>query len=339
MFRIESYIAPLLLGYIDKYVKLRKEDFQLSLWGGDAVLNKLDLRTESLEEALNLPIVFTSGQVYELRIHVPWTRLGHEPVVITINTVECVLRLKDSRVSERDSGRSSEKSSSKQQAAKVQGGAIQNVPDDMPAGYLQSWIRRIVSNVTIVINNLILKFVEDDIVLSMNVKSVECYTVNGEWARSFVELSEVDLVMRRIVEFHDLTLCLDRRNASGRIDSYQDPLLYRCLLVCRWCMEFDSVNAKMPFLTKMHVMCEKLEISLTDVQLPMFARLVELCMALYYGTFQLPHTSDMQQQKKSVPHSSSALSADGKYFHLRYLVSDYLIPYLQYIFVRMNFCL
>ncbi len=29
MFKLESYIAPLLMGYIDKYVKLRQEDFQV----------------------------------------------------------------------------------------------------------------------------------------------------------------------------------------------------------------------------------------------------------------------------------------------------------------------
>ena len=29
MFKIESYITPLLMGYIDKYVKLKKEDFQV----------------------------------------------------------------------------------------------------------------------------------------------------------------------------------------------------------------------------------------------------------------------------------------------------------------------
>ena len=48
MFKIESYVTPLLMGYIDKYVKLKQEDFQLSLWGGDAVLNKLDLRLETI---------------------------------------------------------------------------------------------------------------------------------------------------------------------------------------------------------------------------------------------------------------------------------------------------
>ena len=45
MFKLESYLTPWLLGYLDKYVQLKPEDFQLSLWGGDAVFNKYDIFT------------------------------------------------------------------------------------------------------------------------------------------------------------------------------------------------------------------------------------------------------------------------------------------------------
>jgi len=81
------------MGYLDKYVKLRPEDFQLSLWGGDAVLYNLDLRLDIIEKAMQLPIVFKSGHIHELRLHVPWTKLGSDPVVITINTIECILKV------------------------------------------------------------------------------------------------------------------------------------------------------------------------------------------------------------------------------------------------------
>lgn len=93
MFKIESYLTPLIMGYLDKYVKLRPEDFQLSLWGGDAVLYNLDLRLDIIEKAMQLPIVFKSGHIHELRLHVPWTKLGSDPVVITINTIECILKV------------------------------------------------------------------------------------------------------------------------------------------------------------------------------------------------------------------------------------------------------
>lgn len=49
----------------------------------------------SYSQELKLPFTFMSGHIHELRIHVPWTKLGSEPVVITINTMECILKLRD----------------------------------------------------------------------------------------------------------------------------------------------------------------------------------------------------------------------------------------------------
>lgn len=56
-------------------------------------------------------------------------------------------------------------------------------------GYVQSLIRRVVNNVNIVVNNLILKYVEDDIVLSVNITSAECYTVDELWDRAFMDIT------------------------------------------------------------------------------------------------------------------------------------------------------
>jgi len=61
--------------------------FQLSLWGGEASFQNLDLRLEVLEEELQLPFSFVSGHIHELLIHVPWTKLTSEPIKVTINTI------------------------------------------------------------------------------------------------------------------------------------------------------------------------------------------------------------------------------------------------------------
>lgn len=57
------------------------------------------------------------------------------------------------------------------------------------SGYVQSLIRRVVNNVNIVVNNLILKYVEDDIVLSVNITCAECCTVDEFWDRAFMDIS------------------------------------------------------------------------------------------------------------------------------------------------------
>lgn len=60
---------------------------QVSLWGGDASFQNLDLRLEVLEQQLNLPFSFVSGHIHELLIHVPWVKITSEPIVVTINTI------------------------------------------------------------------------------------------------------------------------------------------------------------------------------------------------------------------------------------------------------------
>ncbi|XP_067305536.1 intermembrane lipid transfer protein VPS13B [Pseudorasbora parva] len=149
--------------------------------------------------------------------------------------------------------------------------------------YVQSLIRRVVNNVHIVVNNLILKYVEDDIVLSVNITSAECYTVDELWDRAFMDIIAPELVLRKVINFSDCTVCLDKRNASGKIEFYQDPLLYKCSFRTRLHFTYDNINAKIPAVIKVHTMVESLKLSLTDQQLPMFLRLMELGVALYYG--------------------------------------------------------
>jgi len=59
MFKLESYITPILLSYVAKYVKnFRDEDAQVSLWEGEVTFQNLDLRLEVLEEELIILLTF-----------------------------------------------------------------------------------------------------------------------------------------------------------------------------------------------------------------------------------------------------------------------------------------
>nr|XP_061789029.1 intermembrane lipid transfer protein VPS13B-like [Nerophis lumbriciformis] len=285
---LESYVTPLLMSYVNKYIKnLKPSDLQLSLWGGDVVLSKLDLKLDVLEQELKLPFTFMSGHIHELRIHVPWTKLGSEPVVITINTMECILKLRDGDQDDHESG-SSSTSRSVSESSKAAGKprrVQQAAPSDpdLPPGYVQSLIRRVVNNVNVLVNNLILKYVEDDIVLSVNITSAECYTVDDVWERAFMDVTAPELVLRKVINFSDCTVCLDKRNASGKIEFYQDPLLYKCSFRTRLHFTYDNINSKIPSVIKIQTMVDSLKLSITDQQLPMFIRILQLIIALYYG--------------------------------------------------------
>ncbi|KAG7317797.1 hypothetical protein KOW79_018832 [Hemibagrus wyckioides] len=296
---LESYVTPLLMSYVNRYIKnLKPSDLQLSLWGGDVVLSKLDLKLDVLEQELKLPFTFLSGHIHELRIHVPWTKLSSEPVVVTINTMECILKLKDGSQDENESSTSSWSASEKNvpKPRRIQ----QTSPDpDLPPGYVQSLIRRVVNNLNVVINNLILKYVEDDIVLSVNITSAECCTVDEQWERAFMDITSPKLVLRKVINFADCTVCLDKRNASGKIEFYQDPLLYKCSFRTRLHFTYHNINYKIPAIIKIHTMVDSLKLSLTDQQLPMFVRLLELAVALYYGEIRAQRDGEREESSST----------------------------------------
>ncbi|XP_054279207.1 uncharacterized protein LOC128997593 [Macrosteles quadrilineatus] len=273
MFRIESYITSIILSYFDRYIKnFRQQDAQVSLWEGDGSFQNLNLDLEVLEEELNLPFSFVSGHIHELLLHVPWTRLTSEPVQITINTIECVMKLKPVG-SYHPHARHSRRS-------------LQAMDDPQSQSSLvSSLVNKIICNVSVTCNNLILKYVEEDIVLSMNIKTLSFGTVNNNWEPAFMELNASQLELRKVISLSDVTVCLDKRNASGRIESYLEPLLYRCFITIRLWQSYLSVSAKRAHSTRLDVLCEQMAFTVSEPQLPMLMRLMSLCLALHRKQF------------------------------------------------------
>ncbi|XP_015175870.1 PREDICTED: vacuolar protein sorting-associated protein 13B isoform X1 [Polistes dominula] len=274
MFKLESYITPIILSYVEKYVKnFKPEQSQVSLWGGDASFQNLDLRLEVLEEQLNLPFKFVSGHIHELLIHVPWVKINSEPIVVTINTIECILKLKDEKSTEIRKPTMQKKKEMVQEVA--------------PPGYIKSIITKIVNNITIHCNNLILKYVEEDIVLSVNVRFLSVQTVDDKWKPAFTDVNIFEVMLRKVITIQDLTLCLDKMDASGKIEIYQDPVLYRCSLAIRLIVNYHSNTAKRASVTRLDLHCEKMEFSMTEQQIPMLLRLASLLVALQTKQFPI----------------------------------------------------
>ena len=63
-----------------------------------------------------------------------------------------------------------------------------------PPGYIQTLINKVIYIIQIVCNNLILKYVEDDLVLSLNVRNVSYVSCNEAWSPAFSEFSLPDLI-------------------------------------------------------------------------------------------------------------------------------------------------
>ncbi|XP_077994048.1 intermembrane lipid transfer protein VPS13A-like isoform X3 [Glandiceps talaboti] len=81
----ESLITDLMNKYLGDFVEnLDKSQLKLSIWGGDIVLNNLDLKESALDE-LDLPVKVKSGHLGKLTLKIPWKNLYSSPVVATVD--------------------------------------------------------------------------------------------------------------------------------------------------------------------------------------------------------------------------------------------------------------
>ncbi|KAF9416118.1 hypothetical protein HW555_006441 [Spodoptera exigua] len=262
MFKIESYVTPILLSYVDKYVRdFKPADAQVSLWGGGVALHNLVLKADVLQQEVALPFTLVSGRIHELLIQVPWTKIMSEPIVVTIDTIECVLSLNPPVSPDGTPPPSSP--SRKTQVVEA------------PPGYMQALVRRIVSNIALRVHHLIVKYVQDDIVLSLNVKHLGVDSAGPNWEPSFADIDQAQPVIRRLVHLDDLTLCLDKSDGDGKIRFFQEPLLYKCRLDLRVLTRLVSANTRRATSLNVQMRSSKLAWSVTNEQLTLLLRLVK----------------------------------------------------------------
>ncbi|XP_061387162.1 intermembrane lipid transfer protein VPS13B [Musca vetustissima] len=278
MFKIESYITPIILNYLAKYVKnIRPQDFQVSLWEGEVTFQNLDLRLDVLEQELNLPFEFLSGHIHELAIQVPWTKITSEPIKVLINTIEFVLKAKT--VVEHGA-KSSAGNSPQHSAAMVEGNAKAQRKDDDSSSMSSGLAMKIVNNINIQCQNIILKYVEEDIVVSMNVQYLSYCPANELWQPAMVDVNPHKVLMRKLINISDLTICLDRRNSAGQIDVCQEPVLYRCTLEIRFLRKYNSNTLATSSITRIGIFTQALDLNLSSLQIPMLMRLIKFLTSL-----------------------------------------------------------
>ncbi|VDP74026.1 unnamed protein product [Echinostoma caproni] len=285
-FKPETYIGKLVMSYLNTYVKLRNDQVATSLWDGDVILTHLEVRCESLDHLLPYPLHFCSGQVHELRIHIPWTKLNSENIVITLNTVECILALKKS-VKRANSVSTCEPSVADYSSPdSVRGPEF--TANEAP-GYLQSYLNRLISNVRFVVQNLNVKFIQDDIVLSMSSNRAEFFPTDADWQPNYqFDQSSHNYMTHRKLQIFDITLCLDHAGPSGFVDVYEEPIVYRFHLSCLIELVF-STDSKLSapttaLVTTLDVHTEKMEFRLSPAQIHALIRLLDVFIAIHTET-------------------------------------------------------
>ena len=292
---LEGYITPLLMSYIDRYVKnLKPSDLKLSFWGGDAVLRNLELRLDVLEKELGVPLEFKSGCIRELVLHIPWNAIGSSPVEVTIKDIEFVIKLKSLRNMSSATTASSEKSSTDASDEKSSPNPPAR-PEPVPAGgegetpapgYLQGYLNRIINNVCVYVQNMVVKVIEEEsnMMLTLNIGSMDYHTTNEQWKKEFVYTDYFQdayslfklLVVRDVaINLHSIEMM-----EKGQGSLLHEPFVKRCAFVCRMTLEYQGkVSTKKTF----EVLLDHLELGVDERQFCLFLHLSDWLLAMYYS--------------------------------------------------------
>ena len=312
---LEGYITPLLMSYIDKYVKnIKPSDLQLSFWGGAAVLKNLELRLDVLEQELRYPLEFKSGKIRELMLHIPWNAIISRPVEVVIKDLEFVVKLKDIRTFSPSGGTSEEQRSQNESSAASQESTDgqKQAEEQTPGGYMS----RISHNVIFHIENLVVKVIEEecDMVLTINVGSIDHYATDEYWKRMFMytDYYQGDYSLHKMFEVKDLVINLQtiESQSSGQGDGSREPFVQRCSFSCRLKYDYQgNVLAK----KSTNVLFEAIDFSTDEQQFCLFIHFIDWILAMYYTSKRLKGRDDLPSSSKAQasPEIPPSLTSEG----------------------------
>ena len=271
---LEHTVGALITRFASKYIdNLDLSALRLSVFGGDVVLRNLELNLEVLRRdfAAGLPIEFQRGYVREIRIHIPWLKLASEPIELTIDTVELVASLLPP-----------DTASGCPEETAVSSGASTEAPAELGGGsastdgWMGPLLTKALFNMSVVVRNVVVKFVEERAVASLSLRSIEVHSAGAQWQRACVEPEGPSKRLRKTVTLSDLTLCLDEQEkGSSRVAHFQHPLLRRASLVARIDMHLQPAERPDGATTLLlDVLCPALELALSDTQLLLLGELL-----------------------------------------------------------------
>lgn len=305
---LESYITPMLMSYISKYVKnLKPSDLQVSFWGGDAVLRNLELRLDVLERELSYPLEIKSGHVRELVLHIPWNAILSKPVEAVIKDVEFVVKLKDVR-----NLPTSQPSASSQPQSSASTSDVSKEGGEQAPGYLQGYSSRILNNLTFHIQNMVVKVIEEecDMVMSFNIRAIRFHIVDENWEPNYVytDYLQGDYSLHKVLEVEDMVVNLQAiENGSIHKEAPQEPFVRKCSFSCRTRSQYRGGKL---LRSAVNILFDKVEFSADEKQFSLFLHFLDWLLAMYYSSKKLKGRDDQAVQVESSIKASDFVPSD-----------------------------
>ncbi|RWR80582.1 Pleckstrin domain-containing protein [Cinnamomum micranthum f. kanehirae] len=211
---LEDQVAYLLQKYLGNYVKgLSKEALKISAWRGDVELTNMQLKPEALN-ALKLPVKVKAGFLGSVKIKVPWSRLGQEPVLVYLDRIFILVEpATQVEGSTEDSVQKAKKIRIREMEMRLLE-SRQQLKSEMNTSWLGSLINTIIGNLKLSITNIHIRYEDLEsnpghpFAAGITLARLSAVTIDDSGKETFVTGGSLDRIQKS-VELERLALYLD----------------------------------------------------------------------------------------------------------------------------------
>ncbi|KAM3684567.1 hypothetical protein ACJW31_11G053600 [Castanea mollissima] len=207
----EKVFRQLLLGYIGRYIKdIPIDQLKIDIWKGKVFsleLENVELNLEAFDY-LQLPFALKQGRVGKLSINIPWTMLGRESIIITLEDVFICASQRDDQEWNLDEVEKRELAGKKAKLAAAELAKLSRRVFDNQAGFSSYITAKILDSIRVTIRNFHVVYQDsqndlEHITLGLKLSSLTIMKQNPVW--SYNELVRGDQV-NKIVEIIGLEI-------------------------------------------------------------------------------------------------------------------------------------
>ncbi|WCJ20748.1 hypothetical protein M5689_002962 [Euphorbia peplus] len=227
---LEDQVAYLLQRYLGNYVRgLSKEALKISVWQGDVELTNMQLKPEALN-ALQLPVKVKAGFLGSVKLKVPWSRLGQDPVLVYLDKIFLLAEpATEVEGQSEDAVQEAKKSHIRETEMKLLERA-QRLKSEVNSSWLGSLINTIIGNLKLSISNIHIRYEDHEsnpghpFAAGVTLGKLSAVTIDEYGMETFVTGGTLDRIQKS-VELDQLALYLDSDISPWYVDKRWEDLL------------------------------------------------------------------------------------------------------------------
>ncbi|CAH1251543.1 VPS13A [Branchiostoma lanceolatum] len=219
----ESLVVDLLNRFLGDYVEnLDRSQLKLGIWGGDAVLENLDVKENALDD-LDVPIKIKSGHLGKLTLKIPWKNLYKDAVVATLEGLYVVAVPSSGMKYDAEKERKMKQESKKKELERIEEAQIKEAEknknkDDKQDTFAEKLATQIVRNLQIKIRDIHIRY-EDTVTfpgkpfsLGVTLANLSFQTTDQNWKPCI--LKDSDIIIYKLVSLDALAVYWNVNTAS-----------------------------------------------------------------------------------------------------------------------------